>query len=380
MYPRFFAFHRASMGPADAAKPSLSQSRPAVVYHDCGFVSLVHQEVAAGGFGNGLVMAHQQNDRSGFRRSANGLRRSLITALSILPFRSWADDTPSVKADAAALEENEKQILVVVGPSTHPPGTHEVAAGGRLVAHCMMHPLNAPPIRATVVDHWPDAQTQSKADSVVFIGDMFPPTKFANTESILDELSGMMDRGCGIVCLHYATGLEAKDVGPDGQHPLLQWMGGYFATRCDHRRSVARIFDAATIEKASADHPVGAGWEPFTLHDEPYINNYFGPEANRMLPGAIPLATSMLPPEAPERQVVAWGIDRTDGGRGFGIVMPHYYRNWANDPLRTLICNGIAWSTGADVPKDGFKTETPDLRQFDPDSIEPQARKKAKTR
>lgn len=29
-------------------------------------------------------------------------------------------------------------VLILVGPSTHPPGTHEVAAGGRLVAHCLL--------------------------------------------------------------------------------------------------------------------------------------------------------------------------------------------------------------------------------------------------
>lgn len=32
----------------------------------------------------------------------------------------------------------------------------------------------------------------------------------------------MMQRGCGIVCVHFATGLPGADVAPDGDHPLLR--------------------------------------------------------------------------------------------------------------------------------------------------------------
>jgi hypothetical protein len=61
----------------------------------------------------------------------------------------------------------------------------------------------------------------------------------------------MMARGCGIVCVHYATGLLGEDVSAEGDHPLLQWLGGYFANRsCPHHESFARIFPAATITPA----------------------------------------------------------------------------------------------------------------------------------
>jgi hypothetical protein len=76
----------------------------------------------------------------------------------------------------------------------------------------------------------------------------------------------------------------------------------------------------------------------------------------------------MLPPEQPKRQVVAWGVDRPDGGRGFAVVMPHYYRSWGNDDLRTLILNGIVWSAGRDIPADGVRVTISDLTQFSPDS------------
>jgi type 1 glutamine amidotransferase len=276
---------------------------------------------------------------------------------------------------AAPAADAPARVLVVVGPSNHPPGTHEVAAGGRLLAHCL-NAAEAPRLRAEVVTDWPADGGKALAGvaSVVFIGDMFPPEVMPDRDAIMKDLTGLMKRGCGIVCVHYATGLEAKHVSEDGDHPLLHWMGGYFATRCNHHKSVARVFKEATIEPAKADHPVLRGWKAFTLHDEPYINNYFGkggPARN-----VTALATAMLPPEKPARETVAWAAERPDGGRGVGVVMPHFYRNWQNDDLRTLILNAIVWTALQEVPKGGVRVKLPDLATFKPAAVEPPVKKK----
>ena len=34
-------------------------------------------------------------------------------------------------------EKRGTRMLIVVGPSNHPPGSHEVAAGGRLMKYCL---------------------------------------------------------------------------------------------------------------------------------------------------------------------------------------------------------------------------------------------------
>lgn len=264
------------------------------------------------------------------------------------------------------------EILVVVGPSSHPPGSHEVAAGGRLLAHALEHAENLRGVRTEVVTEWPqDRKRLDAVAAVVFIGDTFPPMRMPQSERIMQELAAMTARGCGIVCLHYATGLRAEDVAADGEHPLLHWMGGYFATRCKHHQSIAKIYPAAVITPAASDHPVSRGWTTFTLHDEPYINNYFGPDGNKLAPGVIAFAASQLPPDAPKTEIVAWGVERPDGGRGFGIVMPHFYKNWALDDLRTLILNGVVWTARVDVPKEGVRTAKPDLSAFAPAAIEP---------
>jgi type 1 glutamine amidotransferase len=280
-----------------------------------------------------------------------------------------------IATGSLAAAERKPAILIVVGPSSHPPGTHEVAAGGRLMKHNLENISNSKPISADVVDKWPaDASTLEKYTSLVFIGDIFPPMRMAETQKILKDIGAMMDRGCGIVCVHYATGLSKNDVAEDGEHPLLHWMGGYFATGCKHHKSIARLFPKATITPASSDHPIQRGWKEFTINDEPYINNYFGKDGNKLAPNVTAIATSMLPPENPKAEVVAWAVDRKDGGKGFGIVMPHFYRNWNDENLRRCILNGIVWSAGAEVPKEGIITRLPDLEQFQPDSVEPKPR------
>lgn len=278
-----------------------------------------------------------------------------------------------------AAEDVTARILIVVGPSNHPPGSHEVAAGGRLLQHCLCGALNMRRLKADIVYEWPqDEAILDAADTIVFMGDTFPPNRFPGSAAILAKLGSMMNRGCGIVCVHYATGLRADDVTAEGEHPLLHWMGGYFATRCPHHQSIARIYPAARITPAAPEHPVSRGWSEFTLRDEPYINNYFGGDENRLQPQVTALATSLLPPESPAREVVSWCIQRDDGGRGFGIVMPHFYRSWSIDDLRTFILNGIVWTAGQEIPAAGVQSKLPELTVFQPESVDPVPRPEKK--
>jgi type 1 glutamine amidotransferase len=137
---------------------------------------------------------------------------------------------------------------------------------------------------------------------------------------------------------------------------------------------VAKVFQSVKVSPAAPEHPVSRGWRAFTLDDEPYYNNYFGPDGNRPAGNVTAFATAMLPPEAPKREVIAWGVQRTGDGRGFAIVMPHFYKNWSNEDLRRFILNGVVWTAKRDVPTDGVRTPAPDLAKFAPESIEPKPR------
>jgi type 1 glutamine amidotransferase len=273
---------------------------------------------------------------------------------------------------ATTYSSEAKRVLIFVGPSTHPPGTHEVAAGGRLMQYCLQNMANVPDVTAEVVSEWPrDTSKLNSYSSIVFIGDTFPPQRLPETETILAQIDTMMARGCGIVCVHYATGLWGRDVTESGSHPLLGWLGGYFANKtCPHHQGVAEVYSAATITPAVSDHPILRGWKEFTVNDEPYINNYFGGEGNQMAKNVTALATSMLPPKSPKQETVAWCVEREDSGRGFAIVMPHFYKNWADADLRRFILNGIVWSSKLDVPARGVQTTLPELNTFSPESVE----------
>jgi hypothetical protein len=59
---------------------------------------------------------------------------------------------------SAATAQAATRVLIVVGPSNHPPGSHEVAAGGRLMKDCIEHMENVPGVKAEVVTEWPKDQ------------------------------------------------------------------------------------------------------------------------------------------------------------------------------------------------------------------------------
>ena len=126
----------------------------------------------------------------------------------------------------------------------------------------------------------------------------------------------------------------------------------------------ARIFPNAKIEVGDPEHPVSRGWSTFVVEDEPYMNNYFGTSTLKPRGTTYVLATSMLPPDEPVKQILGWGVSRPDGGRGAGIVMPHFYKNWANRDLRTLVLNSVLWTALMEVPEEGVQSEEPDLEAF----------------
>lgn len=306
--------------------------------------------------------------------SARAYLRSLITlTLVLLGFSFFSSCTSSTAtaqekpagSNAELQAKVHKKILIVVGPSTHPPDTHEVDAAARVLKHCLENVAGLQHFEVHISEGWPsDSDTLTDLATIVFSGDRFPLAELENSDETMRQMSDLMDAGCGIVCFHYATGLNASQVPDNGDHPLLDWMGGYFATRCKHHQSIAKIFPEAEIIPDNASHPVMRGVEAFRIHDEPYINNYFGP--NGMAKNVVSLATSMLPPDNPKKETVAWAIQRPDGGRGMAVVMPHFYRNWNVEPLRKMILNGITWTARAEVPADGVKSSLPSLDTFKP--------------
>ncbi len=141
----------------------------------------------------------------------------------------------------------------------------------------------------------------------------------------------------------------------------MKWIGGYYETGY----SINPHWDADFQHLPS--HPTLTGVSPFKIRDEWYFNIRFPESAG----GVVPLLQA-IPPDATRRtpgsaehpgrsEVVAWAIERPDGGRGFGFTGGHTHKNWGDDNFRRFVLNSLLWTAKAEIPAGGVvSTVTPE--------------------
>jgi hypothetical protein len=178
-------------------------------------------------------------------------------------------------------------------------------------------------------------------------------------------------RGAGVMAIHY--GVEVSKGVPGKNY--LDWLGGYFEAEWSVNPHWTPNF--TEIPK----HETTRGVKPFTISDEWYYHMRFvegmkgvtpvlaakapedtitkrwkeGTKANSHAgnPGALADVKAGIP------QVMAWAYERPDGARGFGFTGLHFHKNLADDNLRTLLVNAVAWMAKLPVPEAGIQTRTP---------------------
>jgi len=267
----------------------------------------------------------------------------------------------AVAGPATAAEKTK--IVFVAGKPSHAPGDHEHRAGSMLLAKALNE--NMPnEVEAVVTWYgWPENNSIFEgASTVVFYADGGGGHPL---NANLEFFQGLMDKGVGLVCIHYAVETTKGECGDK----FLQWLGGYFETDW----SVNPHWDA-NYEKLP-QHPITRGVSPFGLNDEWYYHMRFA----EGMKGVTPILTD-LPPDSTlsrpdglhsgnlhvreaiakgEPQHMAWAYDRPGGGRSFGFTGAHFHRSWQNDDFRTIVLNAIVWSAGLDVPEGGVPSTTP---------------------
>jgi type 1 glutamine amidotransferase len=168
----------------------------------------------------------------------------------------------------------------------------------------------------------------------------------------LAEIDRLIQQGVGLCCVHYAVEVPKEKGGPD----LLKWIGGYYETGYSINPHWSGEF--SDLPK----HPVTSGVQPFSIRDEWYYNIRF-PEGT----SAVAPLLKALPPDATRgtpaakanlgrAEVVAWALERADGGRGFGFTGGHNHVNWSNDNFRKLVLNALLWTAKAPVPPGGVES------------------------
>ena len=124
--------------------------------------------------------------------------------------------------------------------------------------------------------------------------------------------------------------------------------------------------------KPVGEHPVLRGVRPFTAKGDGWLYNLHfadAPKFTPLLAGPVP-DTSRTTADAkahPGRdEVIAWAYEREGGGRAFCFTGIDLHKNWELADQRRLVVNGILWSAGVEVPKNGAKVEMPagDLERF----------------
>lgn len=284
---------------------------------------------------------------------------SVLTILTT-PFLGAGEPTPSPLPNAAAPLPVGKRIVFIAGGPSHDFGSHEHYAGCKILADVVKR--TAPEVTCDVVRNgWPsDESILENADAIVIYSD-----GGGGHPSLahLDRLKKHMDRGAGLVCLHYAVEVPKERGGAE----FLQWLGGYFETHWSVNPHWTASF--ASLPK----HPVTEGVKPFETRDEWYFHMRFRDGMQGVTPilSAVPPESTMDRPDGPhsgnpavrkavanhEPQHVAWASERPNQGRSFGYTGGHFHWNWGRTEPTRLVANAILWSAHIAIPKGGAVVE-----------------------
>jgi len=261
----------------------------------------------------------------------------------------------------------KSRVVMVAGGASHGGGSHEHRAGCAFFADLLNE--NVEGAEAIVFQGWPTApQAFVGADAIIVYADggaghLCLPH--------LDQISQLTAKGIGIAMLHYAVEVPKGEPGDR----FLDWIGGYFETYLS-----VNPYWTATFT-GFPEHPITRGIEPFSLEDEWYYHMRF----RENMEGVTPLLSAISPGSTLERpdgrhsgnphvresvakgepQHLSWCVERRDGGRGFGFTGGHLHRNWANDQIRKLILNAMAWTAKLEIPEAGISTPTPTAAELD---------------
>ena len=283
---------------------------------------------------------------------------------------------------AASLGAAEKRnVLLIAGRPSHGPGDHEHNAGVLLFAKCLREgAAELVDVDVSLNGQWPSAERIDRAHAILIYSDGgggHPALPH------LEHLGRRMAAGTGLLAIHYAVEpayaccdkWDGKTRPPPadrssrgkGAKEFKEWLGGYF----EQHWSVNPHWTADF--KQLPDHPISRGVKPFVSHDEWYFNMRFKDRMEGVTPllSAVAPASTMQRGDGPhsgnpevrasvargDNQVVAWAVQRADGGRGFGFTGGHFHKNWGIDAQRTLVLNAILWTAQAEVPEGGVPSK-----------------------
>jgi arylsulfatase A-like enzyme len=232
----------------------------------------------------------------------------------------------------------KKLLLIGQGPDGgHPPGTHEYAAGLRILAKLLDGTPGVGVEVVNVVEPWKDGpELMAKADGVVLF--VAEGARWLDADPKRREaLTTVAKRGGGVAVIHWAMGTKDAASIPTA----LALFGGCHGGP-DRKY---QVLDAAEL-KPEPGHPVTRGVEALKVKEELYYALKFAKEGK-----IVPLVKARIDGND---ETVAWGWERPDGGRSFGFSGLHFHDNWKLPAYRRLVAQGVLWTLKLDVPEKGI--------------------------
>jgi type 1 glutamine amidotransferase len=267
---------------------------------------------------------------------------------------------------AADSSKRPRRVVILAGRKSHGPdgnGIHDYPAQARLLQDALKRSAVGAQLEITRLenDAWSD-EALGNADCLVVLsdgrdGDL--PYAEASHLSSLDrrqQVAASVARGMGVVAIHFSIFAGERDM-----PAALEWQGGVFHWEQNGKRDwFSKITRTkGTLDALSADHPVLHGVSGSSLADEFYHRLALHLRATPLL--AIPA----LPGESDRERVVAWALERENGGRGFGTSLGHSLNSFRHSGVRTLALNAIAWSAGIVIPDGGLQVPFAEREEVD---------------
>lgn len=238
---------------------------------------------------------------------------------------------------------DSRKIVFIAGTPSHAKGEHDWDKDATLLKESLDASPNAGTFETSIhFDGWPkDPDALAGADAIVLLSDGLEGHPLAQPAR-LEQMRTLVEDGCGLVCIHYAVAAA-----PGAEPEFLEWIGGYW-----EKGYSMNPMNTTEVVPGAPEHPICRGWKPFTARDEFYFRIRFRENDDRL----VPIATAMLPKDAPAKETIAWAVERKDGGRGFGFTGAHFHKNWRIEPFRKMVLNAIVWAARAAVPEDGVES------------------------
>lgn len=246
------------------------------------------------------------------------------------------------------LNDNSPRVLLLAGEPSSKPGQHEYVADCYLLANWLVGNRVWP----TVLPTWPtNEEAFSKVSCIVVLMDggarhpLIEGTRWK-------KLSELTERGIGYVVLHQAIDF------PEAQaDDVKKTIGGVWLADIGCRGH----WDMEL--KPVGEHPILRGVKPFTAKGDGWLYNLHFADSGKFTPllvGQVPdksRTTADAKKHNGRDEIIAWAYERENGGRAFCFTGIDLHKNWELESQRRFVVNGILWSAGVEVPKDGAKVE-----------------------